>query len=282
MIETYTLRILEEHAPRLLSPSEGKRLGSGLVRLLKLRRDDNRIKSIKAFHHELRANGKGGLFTAWDIERRYTKAELESATLFRLKLTSTFEPAGEECGTKYDEAAACPSCGAGARQITPLYLPEKRIPKIKDFSRTIAGEIIVSRRMKELFELNEIAGATMSPVRSNPSSSAESKEWFQLIVQNEKAEVIAPTCVGIDPFDYDEKGEFRCPTGDLIGLNLLSEVSINSASRDEADIISTRQFVGTRRGLLRPERIFLISSKFRRLIESEKLRGLEVEVAHLV
>ncbi len=221
-------------------------------------------------------------FYGWNLRRRYSKAELEAATLFQFKVTSTFEPAGEEYGTKYDETTACPRCGAGAMQSTPLYLPEKRIPKNKDVSRTIAGEIVVSRRAAELFARHGITGAKLLPIRSKGASSVESKDWFQLIVQSSEAEVIAPTRVGINPFDDDVKGECRCPLGDLIGLNLLSEVSIKSASRGNEDIITTQQFVGTRRGLLRPERIILASSKLRRLIESEKLKGLEVEVAHFV
>lgn len=281
MRETCEFRVVEEFAPRLFEASEGKRLGDS-VRKIEIATDDPRFETIGRLQSETRAKTDRSFFYGWILRRRYSKAELEAATLFHLKVTSMFEPAGEECGTKYDETTACPRCGAGAKQSTPLYLPEKRIPKSKDVSRTIAGEIVVSRQVGELFARHGITGAELLPIRSKGASSVESKDWFQLIVQNSEAEVIAPTRVGIDPFDDDEKGECRCPLGDLIGLNLLSEVSIKSASRDDVDIISTRQFVGTRRGLLRPERIILVSPKLRRLIESEKLRGLEVEVAHLV
>jgi hypothetical protein len=93
---------------------------------------------------------------------------------------------------------------------------------------------------------------------------------------------MASTRVGINPFDDDSKGECRCPLGDLIGLNLLSEVSISATSRGDADIVASRQFIGVRRGLLRPRRVILISPRVRRLIESEKLKGVKIEVAHLV
>jgi len=280
MRELAEFRIPEEHAKRFLSSDEGVSLG-GSVRKVELDTISPRFLEIGAIDKKLRRE-KRSFFTACIIRRRYSKAELEEAALFRPELTSTFEPAGEECGTKYDESTACPRCGAGAKQTTPLYLPEKRIPKSKDVSRTIAGEIVVSRRVAELFARHEITGAELLPVRSNPLSSAESKDWFQLTVPKADAEISAPTRMGIDPFDDDEKGECRCPLGDLIGLNLLSEVSIKSTSRGNADIISSRQFVGMRRGLLRPERIILVSPKVRRLIESEKLKGVEIEVAHLV
>ncbi len=112
--------------------------------------------------------------------------------------------------------------------------------------------------------------------------------WYQLVVTANTAEIVAPTRVGINPFDDDPKGECRCPLGDLIGLNLLSEVSISVASRGEADIVCSRQFIGTRHvvgpqaGLLRPRRVILISPKFREFLESEKIKGVVIEVAHLV
>jgi hypothetical protein len=279
MRESAELRIPEEHAKRFLAPDEGLSLG-GTVRKLELNTASSRFSEIGIIDKKLRREGRA-LFTACRIRRRYSKAEIAAAELFHFRVTSVFEPAGEECGTKYDESAACPHCGAGARQITPLYLPEKRIPKSKDFSRTIAGEIVVSRRVFELFSRKGITGAELRPIHASPSSSAESPNWFQLLVSNEDVEVVSPTCVGTDPFDEDEKGEYRCPNGDLIGLNLLSEMFIKSASRGDADIISTRQFVGTRRGLLRPERIILISPKVRNLIISEKIKGIENEVAHV-
>ena len=281
MTEFFELRVVEDFAHHLFRPDEGKKLGSGIVRLVKLDGNDPRLPKIGHLQKNLRQEQNRSFFYGWEIIRKYSKRELEAAALFQLKVTSTFEPAGEECGTIYDESTACPRCGAGAKQTTPLFLPEKRIPKNKDVCRTIAGEIVVSRRFAELFARHGITGAELLPVRSKGPSSAESKEWFQLAVQAPEAEISAPTRVGIDPFDDDDKGECRCPLGDLIGLNLLSEITITSASRGSADIIRTRQFIGTRRGLLRPEQLILISPKLAKLIESEKLKGCGIEVAHL-
>jgi hypothetical protein len=166
--------------------------------------------------------------------------------------------------------------------MTPLYLPEKRIPKSKEISRTIAGEIVISGRVKELFARLRITGAQLNPVRCSQKASAESSDWFQLILNNTDAEIVSPTRVGIDPFDEDEKGECRRPNGDTMGLNLLSEVSIKAWTRSEIDIMGTRQFLGCRRGLLRPERQILISPRLYRLLEAEKIKGYQVEVAHLI
>jgi len=85
----------------------------------------------------------------------------------------------------------------------------KRIPKSKEISRTIAGEFVISGRVKELFARHLITGAKLNPVRYSQNSSAESSDWFQLILTNTDAEIVSPTRVGIDPFDEDEKGETR-------------------------------------------------------------------------
>ena len=222
-------------------------------------------------------------FYGWDIVRRYTSGELASADLFQLmaKPSAHFEPAGEECGTVYDESTACPHCGAGAKQVGPLVLELRRIPKSKDISRTIAGEVVVSKRVVDLFVRNGVDGVKLTAVRDGRSPDVESKDWFQLQIEGARAEIVPPTRAGINPFDEDERGECRCATGDLIGLALLSEVTISSASRGKADFVATRQFVGVRRGLLRPQQIMLISPKVCNLILSEKLKGWAIEVAHV-
>lgn len=280
MRETIEFRIPEEHATRYLRPDEGASLG-GSVRVYELESNDTRFQEIGVFYRELKAKGRA-FFTAWTQHRRYSKREFDEAVGLRLKVRSIFEPAGEECGTKYDELAGCPKCGAGAAQVSDLFLDWKRIPKNKDICRTIAGEIVVSKRLAEMFRQQGISGAEFGSLRRTPVSSADSKDWFQLIVQSDEAAITRPTLAGIDPFDYDPKGEYRCPMGDLIGLTLLSEVSVRSSTRGAADIVCTRQYIGARRGLLRPERIILISPKVWLRLESEKLKGWEVDVAHLV
>ncbi|MBV8226261.1 MAG: hypothetical protein JO232_13845 [Verrucomicrobia bacterium] len=280
MREYVEFRVGEEFAPKLFADNEGKRLGD-TVRKVELVTNDPRFRRIGELQRETRAITGQSFFYGWILHHQYTKQEIASAKIFHFKITTAFEPAGEECGTKYNESAACPKCRAGAPQLTPLYLPEKRIPKSKDVSRTIAGEIVVSRRVKELFARHGITGAQLNSVRYSQKSSAESSDWFQLVLTHTDAEVVAPTRTGIDPFDEDEKGEFRCPNGDTIGLNLLSEVSIKASTKPEVDIIGTHQFFSYRTGLLRPKRQILISPRLYQLLEAEKIKGYKVEVAHL-
>lgn len=281
MREIAELRVNEDFASMLFEPDEGKRLGDS-VRKVELETSAPRFKQVGELQRDLRRSAGKPFFYGWGLRRKYTKRELEGAALLQLKVTAVFEPAGEECGTRYDESIACPRCGAGAQQVGPLFLDVKRIPKSKDFARTIAGEVVISRRASELFAQHGITGVTFHPVRTKGVKNLELPDWSQLVICSADADMVPPTKAGIDPFNDDPKGEHRCTEGDTIGLNLLSEVSVAAASRGQSDIVATRQFVGVRRGLLRPERVILISQKVRQLIVTEKLKGCEIEVAHLV
>lgn len=290
MQEIYEFRVQEKHASRLFAPNEGKKLGWTkqfgdefvTVRKVELTADDPKFKRVGELNDLIKKEPFGFFFAGWDIHRRYTEDEFEKAELFLLHHISTFEPPGENCGTKYDESSACKHCKAGAQQTTPLFLDWKRIPKGKDIARTIAGEIVVSSRLVELFEKRSITGAEFKPIRHSPATSAESKDWFQLLVKSCGAEVSPKTRTGVNPFDEDQAGEYRCLKGDLIGLARLSEVWINRSSYNGYDIVASRQFIGTRGGLLRPERLLLISPKLRRIIEEQKVKGCKLEIAHFV
>ena len=290
MKEVCEFRVQEKHASRLFAPNEGKKLGWTkqfgdefvTVRKIELAVDGPQFKRVGELDALIKKKRGDYFYAGWDITRCYSADEFENAELFLLNNISTFEPAGEEFGTQYDESSACLRCKSGAKQISPLFLDWKRIPKGKAIARTIAGEIIISSRLVELFEKHSITGAVFHPIRHSPASSAESKEWFQLIVKSCDAEVMPKTRTGVNPFDEDKAGEYRCPMEDLIGLARLSEVWINRSSYNGYDIVASRQFIGTRRGLLRPERLLLISPKIRRIIKDQKVRGCKLEVAHLV
>jgi hypothetical protein len=281
MREECEFRVVEEFAARLFADNEGQRLGTG-VRKINLCTDDPRFNQVGKLQQELRATMGRSFFHGWSLRRRYSHDELAIANCLNWKVTTVFEPAGEECGTKYDESTACSRCGAGAKRGADLFLNLKRIPKTRDISRTIAGETVVSARLVELFKQHRITGVEFRPVCHSSASSSVSKDWFSLHIQSREANITPPTRAGIGPFDDDAVGEYRCPQGDLIGLNILSEVSIEAKTRGADDIVCTRQYLGVRRGLLRPVPLVLISTRVWRLLESEKLKGWEVEVAHQV
>jgi|HubBroStandDraft_6_1064221.scaffolds.fasta_scaffold13759_5 hypothetical protein len=349
MRESVEFRIDERFAHLLFADNEGTKL-VGVARKITIASDDPRFSRIGELQEELQEAKTGSFFYGWRFLRRYTPEELERAELLELVVTTAFEPAGEECGTRYDESTACPKCGSGAKQASDLWLDLRKLPKGKDIASTIAGEWVVSQHLAELMIDAGLTGFDLRRVRHRAHYEDDALDlrrlaagrellekaedarclypegkfhvwinraentslwekaqaehaalqervtkqrrkvfpvWYQLVTTNAAAEITSPTRVGNTPFDDDSKGEYRCPLGDLIGLNLLSEVSISAATRGENDIICTRQYIGMphtgiRRGLLRPRQVTLISPKFWRLLSEARIKGINIEVAHLV
>jgi hypothetical protein len=297
--ESLELRVAEEFAHLLFDKSEGLRL-SDSVRKVTLSTSDPRYRRVGDLQRRLNRQRDESFFFGWSIRRSYTRAELERAEWFSVEWTSTFEPEGEACGTVYDDTIACQhtycpetttvmasvgevtfgpyTCGVGARQLTPLTLDGRRIPRGKDFARTIADEFIVSERARDVLVGVGATGVAFELVRySNTRSKLDSS--YQMVVQSQPVEIVAPTVAGIDPFDQDDIGRYRCPHGHTIGLNLLSELSIERPS-EPSDVIRTRQCVGARVGVLRPRAIFVVSQKVRLTVIASGLKGWRFEVAH--
>jgi hypothetical protein len=281
------------------------------------------------------------------VRRYYTAAESRAAELFHAIITAVFEPAGQECGTVYDESGVCPFCRAGRVQQSGLVLDLRKTPKGKDIARTLSGdEWIVSQRLAELLLDNRMTGFELGPVshkaryqddpirlerypsgryllqlaqeagaphgtwefyvwlnrpenrdlwelaKAERAAEGQTREqrrsyvpppvWYQLKVTSRKTTILPPTRGGIAPFEEDEEGKYRCPSGHTIGLNLLSEVWLARGSWDSSDVASTEQMVGIRKGLFVPAPLLLISPRLRQLLEGQKIRGYRVEVAHLV
>lgn len=277
MRETVDFRVPETNAQGNLPDDAGERLGDTVRRIL-VATDDPLLAEIRRLDREFRARGDV-FFTGWIRRRQYSRRELEQAELLHVLPKKVFEPAGEECGTVYDDARGCPVCGGGAPQVTSLYLDGRRIPRNLDFAQTIAGEIVVSSRVVSLFRENDVQGATFDPVRISNQNGMQSEEYFQLRIIGSPVQLDSSTRAGGSLFD--ESGYGRCPRGDVVGLNLLSEVTVQRRSLPDSDVMVTAEMAGVRRGLLRPRPILLISPKARRVIEDHKLKGLISEVAYL-
>ena len=343
MREIAEFRIPEGNAARFLSKQDGKKIGMA-VRMVRAEVGSalyNRIGELEQRFYKK----KDPFFLGWDIQRDYTKKELSDATLLHLVITSTFEPAGELCGTIYDDSSVCPYCKVGRKQTSDLFLDLRKLPKGKDIARTIADEWVISQRLAQFFLEHQITGFELRPVRHKAyymgdaidmrqletgrnliklaeqqgchypdwafwvwinrpeqaelcqqmeqeySSKQASKEmrtskkypkWYQLIVTSKPVSVSNQTRFGINPFINDERGEYRCPNNHLGGLNLLSEIIVQEGSWDGSDIVQTDKFVGTRRGLLTPAPLLLVSQRLYRLFQSENVKGCKFEVAYSI
>lgn len=281
MQEVLELRMPEEHAKLFLGPDDGEVIDSW-VRRVDLPLGDPRLQRVAELDVAWRAQGRAFLL-GWDVTRSYAPEELENLELLQLDITATFEPVGEECGTIYDQQNVCPLCGAGRRLVPPLRTDLRRVPKGKDLVQTIAGdEWILSARLAEAIGQHRITGAELRPVACSGRLPSAAPLWYQLAVTSNPVSIAPATRFGIHPFDADDPGEYRCPQGHVLGLNLLSELSVERRDWDGSDIAITREFVGVRRGLLVPRPLVLVSRKLWHVLRDEKMRGWRVERVHLV
>jgi hypothetical protein len=278
MKEFLELRVREDRASLLFDESEGKKLGG--VRRVVLPKTDPRITRIGDLQRELKAKDGRPFFFGWQLRHKYSRAEIERAEVLYLRIPSVFEPSGEECGTQYDDTCACPVCGSGAVQLTPLRLDTRRIPKSKDISETIGGEIVVSEQFYELSRMYKLSGLHFREVESGHGRKPPKNKWFQLNAVGVQAHIHRRTSVGINPFNLDASGEFRCSKGDLLGLNLLSEVFLTREPTPSEDVFCTAEFIGVRRGLLRPQRLLLVTPRAMRIMLDAGVKGCAFDVAH--
>jgi hypothetical protein len=264
----------------LFESDEGKRLG--LVRLVKISQSDPRIGEIVRLQRKLDRTKGRPFFYGWRILREYSHRELADADLLVLQVRSTFEPAGEECGTTYDDSAACAICGADAPQTSDLRLNIARIPQTRSITRTMAGEIVIASSLAKRLIRTGVLRSCFRSLRNHKDDTV-SKAWSQLLVPEASIEIAPATRFGIELFaTAAESKEYQCPLGDVLGLARLSEAYVVRGSYHGEHLTASAQFVGVRRGLLRPERLLFISAKVWEVLDRQKIRGIGVEVAHLV
>jgi hypothetical protein len=277
MKETVELRIYKKYASLLLNPDEGKDLG--LYVSIDIPTNDPRFEKARSLTEEVREKHNDFFFMYSEIKRKYSKKEINTAELLHMKIKGTFEPAGEECGTLFDETSVCEICGANRKQISPLTLKKGTIPK-KDIARTIAGEIVVSEKFATAYKQRGLKGAKLEPVVFTKGDS----NYYQLVAENE-IDLSQNTVAGINPFDLStsNKGEiYKCPEGHTIGLNLISEPYVlGSPDIQNNDVLASKQMIGVNRGLLKPEPLYFCSQDFKRMVDEEKLKGIEFELTHI-
>jgi hypothetical protein len=175
------------------------------------------------------------------------------------------------------------------QEFLELRLPEERA---KQFLGPGDGAVIdgwvrhvewlVSARLAEAITGHRLTGAELRPVAYSGRLPGATPHWYQLVVTSNPISIAPATRFRISPFDVDEPGEYRCPRGHVVGLNLPSELSVERSGWNGFDVAMTREFVGVRRGLLVPRTLVLKSRKFWHALRDEKMRGWSFERVHLV
>lgn len=292
MKEIYEFRINKRFSNLLPETITVRDLGSVII--IQIDKNASEFEIVKLLYQKIKEAEKESFFYGWSIKRKYSKKELDNAQLLHLIIDTTFEPAGEEYGTLYDEATACLICGADRKQISPLKLKRSSIPK-KDIARTVAGEVVVSEKFASAIKQERLNGVILKPIVFNECTA----DYYQLHSSVE-VELSRKTLAGVNPFDFSSSSDgsefsisegyhfkfdreiYSCPNGDTIGLNLLSEPHVlNCSAINNYDLLVSKQKFGVKRGFLRPEPLYFCSAAFRRVIQDEKLSGFSFEIANI-
>lgn len=212
-------------------------------------------------------------------KRKYTAQELADASILVMFVWSLVEMAGREYGTVYDESTACPVCNTGARQTSDLILDLAKMPR-QDMVMTLAGEYVISRRFRGLLEREKFSGVKFGPVQSS-RTGADSQKWSQLLITR-RIRLSSQTRFGIDPFDPDVVGKYRCERCGLLGARRISQAFVMKESYDGSDFANSEGCVGVRLGLYEPWPLTVVSPRAYRVMKTHGVSGVGFEVAHIV
>ncbi len=156
-------RVPESYAREFLPVNFGKNITDS-VRKIRVPVESEIYQKIGELYELIENRDQKSFFFGWQIQYVYSQKELESAELFLLKIAKTFEPAGLECGTVYDNQNICNICGSGIQQLSELTLDLNEVPRNVDIARTISNEIIISEELAALFAENNVTGCELKPV----------------------------------------------------------------------------------------------------------------------
>jgi hypothetical protein len=188
MKELYEFRIFAKYASEVCSaktPAAPVIAPGGVVGGIV---GDDQYRRVEEVDRRLRQVGESA-FAGWQIRREYTPAEIDRAELLLLRMPYV-HMAGDEHGTEYTDAPADPACGLGrkqprtvldplrfilvatpdlrcglgSRQIGPLNIPLKQLPKARDLLVLWSGEFIVSDRLAEAMKGG--TGASLLTIRN--------------------------------------------------------------------------------------------------------------------
>jgi hypothetical protein len=109
-----------------------------------------------------------------------------------------------------------------------------------------------------------------------------STEWMQLEITSKPIPICSKTQFGINYFDRDQAGRYRCPLGHSGGLHLLSEVWAQRVGWDGTDIVASATLYGHHRGPRGPQPALLVSPRLYQFLYAQSVKGIAFEVAHLV
>jgi hypothetical protein len=112
-----------------------------------------------------------------------TEKELRAAKLLYMHVWIHNAPNGHpRDGTSYDESTACPECGDGLRQSSPLRLKNKEVPKPGALLGGIRDQVLAHEALAREICTAKLTGVMFEPVLD---ASGEPLPWRQLVVEGE-------------------------------------------------------------------------------------------------
>lgn len=117
-------------------------------------------------------------------EHVYTDEELAGFPLLSFFVrTGEQGLGGPSYGTMFDLNQACPACGTGARQTSPLFLDRSETPRRGDLFQTLDGQILVSQSLAEALGGAGLAALSLEQARDH--RTGEPIPWHQLLLVQE-------------------------------------------------------------------------------------------------
>jgi hypothetical protein len=153
--------------------------------------DDEDVQGFLAKHE---SHGLSGQPLWTRVDHEYTDHELLSAPLLSLGVNrAPKEEGGPRYGTQYDMSTACPTCGTGAVQISPLHIRPSDTPKNRAIYQTVDGERLVSENLAEMMR-RELKGFDLRQAQG--ARTGRPLPWFQ-IISNYELPPMGPTTQGL-------------------------------------------------------------------------------------
>jgi hypothetical protein len=118
----------------------------------------------------------------WSERREciYSVKELREFPLLRVVVDrKPLDEGGPELGTTYDLSSACPMCGCGAVQTSPLMLPLSSLPNRGRICQAAHGEVLVSEAVRDSLRRHEVSGLELRQVHFYRNN--EPLAWWQII-----------------------------------------------------------------------------------------------------
>ena len=221
------------------------------------------------------------------VYAKYSAKELASYELLQLDIVGRAGVGNNEFANVYVTELACRVCGrVSYRQIRDLVLdftqkePDRyETPYFQhDICKTDFFEVIITRKLKELLEVQGVPGISFRPIEAIPTQRSSSKLYFQLLVEPTIGSIVEPTRIQRLRFCAN-CGQYQEVLLDALPGTKESEFCFPRASYARDQIMKTVDEFG--RGP-RYEPKLIISQDMYRLMRRNRISGFVVQPVHLV